>query len=352
VSSFIDKTSTTNTYALDKYGNPIVIPAGFTVVAHGTDYVEYTYDKENGTSTNTPVVQDGIVIKHSTDGNQFVWVPIGDIKNDAVENTSNKTNIKLGRYSNFGTGANATPAQEARKDIPDNEPPVPISTYYFEISSNFPGGTYSGTTYKKASEYGNTKATNLTEWINGALDNGGYYIARYEASYDGTGTKVLSQQSLSASTSAPSARGALWNNVTQLKAAEVSKAMYVRTEGSLFYSDLINSYAWDTALIFIQAYSGNNTYAATKNQTGVTSPVISGERATGKDKVCNIYDMASNVMEWSTETSGYTSGSVTDPYVYRGGVYERTNNPASHRGYGTASYSNYSRAFRPLLCVQ
>ena len=273
-----------NIYAQDKYGNPIVIPAGFTVVAHGTDYVEYTYDKENGTSTNTPVVQDGIVIKHSTDGNQFVWVPIGEIKNDAVENTSNKTNIKLGRYSNFGTGANATPDQEARKDMPDNEPPVPIETYYFEISNNFQA---SGT-YGAASSYGNTKATNLTEWINGALDNGGYYIARYEASYDGVGTKALSQQSLSASTSAPSARGALWNNVTQLKAAEVSKAMYVRTEGSLFYSDLINSYAWDTALIFIQAYSEQNTYAATQNQTGVSSPVISGERANGKDKVCNI----------------------------------------------------------------
>jgi len=326
-----------NIYAQDKYGNPIVIPAGFTVVAHGTDYVEYTYDKENGTSTNTPVVQDGIVIKHSTDGNQFVWVPIGEIKNDAVENTSNKTNIKLGRYENFGTGANATPVQEARKNMPDNEPPalITVDSYTaFEISSNFPGVTYNNVTYSAASGYGNTKATNLTEWINGAIDNEGYYIARYEASYDGAGNKALSQQSLSASTSAPSARGALWNNVTQLKAAEASKAMYVRTEGSLFYSDLINSYAWDTALIFIQAYSGKNTYAAQDSQNS-GSLAISGERDSGKDKVCNIYDMASNVQELSTETSS----APNSPAITRGS------------GYVFAGYSLYHSSSRLITSL-
>jgi len=346
----IPEALSTNTYTVDKYGNPIVIPAGFTVVAHGTDYVEYTYDKENGTSTNTPVVQDGIVIKHAEDGNQFVWVPIGEIKNDAVENTSNKTNIKLGRYSNFGTGANATPAQEARKDIPDNEPPVPISTYYFEISSNFPGGTYSGTTYKKASEYGNTQATNLTEWINGALDNGGYYIARYEASYDGEEKKALSQQSLSASTSRPSTKGDLWNRVTQQKASEVSKAMYERTDSSLYYSDLINGYAWDTALIFIQAYSGQTSYAAQGSKITGDSPDISGERTNGKDKVCNIYDMASNVIEWSTETSSYSDNSSC---VGRGSYFGDSSIPASGYAYASVSYSrNGDIGFRPVLCVQ
>jgi len=230
-------------------------------------------------------------------------VPIGDIKNDAVENTSNKTNIKLGRYNSFGTGANATPVQEAKKDITNNEEVEPIDIEYFEISNNYTGGTVNNVTYNKASDYENTKATNLTEWINRAIDNGGYYIARYEAGYDGTGSKALSQQSLSASSSAPTVKGALWNNVTQLKAAEVSKAMYVRTEDGQFYSDLINSYAWDTALIFIQAYSGQNTYAAQGSRNSGSTPAVSGERATGKDKVCNIYDMASNVMEWSTETS-------------------------------------------------
>jgi len=276
-------------------------------------------------------------------------VPIGDIKNDAVENTSNKTNIKLGRYSNFGTGANATPAQEARRDIPNNEPPVPISTYFFEISSNFPGGTYSGTTYSAASGYGNTKATNLTEWINGALDNGGYYIARYEASYDGAGTMALSQQSLSASENAPSQRGALWNNVTQPKAAEVSKAMYVRTEEGEFYSDLINSYAWDTALIFIQAYSGKNTYAAQGSQNK-SSIAISGERESGKDKVCNIYDMSSNVYEWTTETSNDTTASIlAGPCVPRGSAYNSSMTPPRERTSIRVSDYSGQLSFRTTL---
>ena len=52
---------------------------------------------------------------------------------------------------------------------------------------------------------------------------------------------------------------------------------------------LINSYSWDTAIVFIQNYSDNSNYA---NKTSVNSSKLN----TGKagDKVCNIYDMASN----------------------------------------------------------
>ena len=73
VGTVVDK----NTKAEDAYGNKITIPKGFKVLAKGTstESASYTYS-----GNNIPAVQDGIVIENGTDGNQFVWVPVGTIK--------------------------------------------------------------------------------------------------------------------------------------------------------------------------------------------------------------------------------------------------------------------------------
>ena len=103
-----DTISTTeNTDLKDSFGNKITVPAGFFIVTPTQDNtVEYDYSDDG-----TPVVQDGIVIENEADGNQFVWVPIGDIKNK----DGSSTTIKLGRYSNFTMSGTTlpTPAQEA-----------------------------------------------------------------------------------------------------------------------------------------------------------------------------------------------------------------------------------------------
>ena len=90
VGTVVDK----NTKAEDAYGNKITIPKGFKIVAHGTAAGSATYTYSGN---NIPAVQDGIVIENGTDGNQFVWVPVGTIKN---KNNTTST-ITLGRYSDF-----------------------------------------------------------------------------------------------------------------------------------------------------------------------------------------------------------------------------------------------------------
>ena len=56
----------------------------------------------------------------------------------------------------------------------------------------------------------------------------------------------------------------LWNWITQL---DVSKVAINTYEGNTSVkSDLINSYAWDTAIVYIQE-AGNSNYA---NQTSKT----------------------------------------------------------------------------------
>ena len=67
---------TENTDLEDSLGNKITVPAGFYIVTPSQDStVTYNY-----TGDNIPTVQDGIVIQNAKDGNQFVWVPVGNIK--------------------------------------------------------------------------------------------------------------------------------------------------------------------------------------------------------------------------------------------------------------------------------
>ncbi|MCI9246257.1 MAG: hypothetical protein HFJ30_03920 [Clostridia bacterium] len=63
------------------------------------------------------------------------------------------------------------------------------------------------------------------------------------------------------------------------------------------WSDLANSYAWDTAIVCIQMCSEKSNY--------INTGAISSHSKTGRlgDKVCNIHDMVSNCYEWSTEYS-------------------------------------------------
>ena len=354
--------ASTNTYTEDKYGNKIVIPAGFTVLGNGGEtYVVYDWDKnQDGTQTNIPVVQDGIVIQDG-EGNEFVWVPVGEIYNDTTG--KNVTQIKLGRYNTWTMDENTTPPtppspkQEADKDTCDTVTAndIIISGVYSDEHFEITTGEYEGIIYKGA------KFTTLGSWIGNTIDNGGYYIARYEASY-GVDRKANSKPSsgtpLNSNANASSAKkeGQLWNFISQEDASTVSKAMYQASENLGYYSELMNSYAWDTAIIFIQTYQDVN-YANQESQytdfVNYSQPANTGERGAtvevegsenSTDKVCNIYDMASNVREWTTESSTYS----TQSYSARGGYfYNRAS--ANQRGYGWEAENITS--FRPLLDV-
>ena len=327
IGTVVDK----NTKAEDAYGNKITIPKGFKVVAHGTvaGSATYTYSGDN-----IPAVQDGIVIENGTDGNQFVWVPVGTIKNK--NNTTNT--ITLGRYefdSNTGALKSNTPVQVASVENCTQE--VTINTNYKELSVFRAGNSATDSTAQNAT------ARNLEEFISTTLANGGYYIARFEAS--GTASKITSKYNQT-----------VLCIITQPDAAKAAREMYgeIKENNKLVYaSDLVNSYAWDTAIVFIQTYSGKTDYAS-HNESKTTKAFT----ATGKnnDKYCNIWDMSGNASEWTTEYSTYSDNSDFYACVSRGGYYsagigeaiiytsDRINN------FTTFSYSPYG--LRPLLYVK
>ena len=327
IGTVVDK----NTKAEDAYGNKITIPKGFKVVAHGTaaGSATYTYSGDN-----IPAVQDGIVIENGTDGNQFVWVPVGTIKNK--NNTTNT--ITLGRYefdSNTGALKSNTPVQVASVENCTQE--VTINTNYKELSVFRAENSATDSTAQNAT------ARNLEEFISTTLANGGYYIARFEAS--GTASKITSKYNQT-----------VLGNITQPNAAKAAREMYgeIKENNKLVYaSDLVNSYAWDTAIIFIQTYSGKTDYAS-HNESKTTKAFT----ATGKnnDKYCNIWDMSGNAYEWTTEYSTYAITSDFRPCVYRGGYYNAdlglAINYTSYRYYHRTTYSLSDLGLRPLLYVK
>ena len=116
--------------------------------------------------------------------------------------------------------------------------------------------------------------------------------------------------------------------VTQIQASELCQNMYQTTD---FESDLVNSYAWDTALKFIQTFSLNKNYAnkeIPQNDIIKCGEIFSGEE---EDIECNIFDMAKTPGELITETFMESETYVT----IRGSVFMN----AYHRPIGRDTFN-------------
>ena len=83
----------------------------------------------------------------------------------------------------------------------------------------------------------------------------------------------------------------------------------------------MNSYAWDTAIVYIQE-AGNANYA---NQ--ISKNKLLSDTGANSDEVCKINDMASNLYEWTTESSKINRYVCTD----RGGAYIELNAKVTDR---------------------
>ena len=303
-----------NKEAKDSLGNLITIPKGFKFLEGDT-------------------VKEGIVIQDK-DGNEFVWIPVSNIDgdNDATNGSSKenqedlisidgskKVEITLGRYT--FDASNGTPHLEQRGSECGESNHV-ISTYYTEYVSQVRAN-------------GGVGAKDLQGFVDSVKKNHGYYIARYEAGV-GTNSKPVSKRNV-----------AVWNKITEANASSECLGMYA---GSDFTSDLINSYAWDTAIVYIQAMENKN-YANANCETNNNYNQLKNTGETGDEK-CHIFDMAGNVMEWTTEYSTYTDSAGERPCLSRGGNYNFSNYHTASRGYRTTADSVGSLGFRPLLYLK
>ena len=310
----------------DTYGNQVKVPKGFKIASDSATDVTGGIVIEDATYTNTI-------------GSQFVWIPVGTGENAIKKANKETVDIALGRYE-FTKNSDGT-----------------IKT------SEYSGSSYTeDTTASHNSSRGNAIAKDIEKFKTSANSNHGYYIGRYEAGVVDYNSSVSTSNS-NKETNWTGYTGdniklvckkeqQVWNYVTQNKASELSRNMY-GSEAKVT-SDLINSYAWDTAIVFIQkcgTESNSSTYSYTVglSSTSKSAPQTTGTnilKATSKvDKQCNIFDMAGNCWEWTTETC---IGSGT-PCGSRGGLYILSSPSMSARGGYNTSVASSSYSFRPLL---
>ena len=268
-----------NTELHDKNGAKIIVPAGFKVV-----------------NTDDLTVEKGIVVEDSK-GNQYVWIPC------TTEDSKSQLQFKRTEWYIEDDGGTKASKDELTLTCPEN------------YSDN-------GLTYAVVNEI----VTQVKAEKDSVRRNGGYYIGRYEVG-DENGTAVIKADQT------PMAN-IIWSTA-------YSKAKGIGGgPGATTY--LCSSYAWDTAINFIQN-NGFPNYAkaredsynenwADKNVKDSKGNIIKAANKaesllTGKTTPkCNIYDMGGNVAEFTTEVMP----SCSEPVVLRGGGY-LYNRPAGQR---------------------
>ena len=278
----------------DDLDNPVTIPGGFHL------------DKDSGTK-----VEEGIVIEDDS-GNQFVWIPTGEYNVSTTINSTGKLTNELTRRTFTSTGS-----------TPVNGDEVIDSYYYGEGNS-------------RSVAYGEIDAFLESAKPVSEGGHGGFYIGRYEQ-----GTGNVCKAGVDA-----------YVEVTRDEAKEQVEAMYSSNSEIKATSQLISSYAWDTALNFICQTNeeGYKLATTTDKAYGNINTGTSGKEQTGEypaDCYSNIYDFLGNCREWTTE---HTS-SVPGPCVCRGGGCSISVYYAADRTGSDMSISGTYISFRSQLYV-
>ena len=304
----------------DDFGNKIKVPAGFKIITKtDTENTDLNYTADDIDVTKGIVVED-------EESNQFVWIPVGKIYTDAEKTEANAKTITLGRYVFKSDGTIDTTLSQS---TPEGQlKSISSSSYYY-------------TEGKKNDTTINAHAKDIEEFVSKANASGGYYIGRYEAR---AGTTERKSKTDTLTPVTLKANDYVYDYVTQAQASERCQSMYTNKP---YESDLVNSYAWDTAIIFFQEFGENENYAGKKRvNSSLSNTGTSGTSYTGtKDTICNVYDMASNCFEWSTET--YSNSGL--PCTERGGYYGSSIYYTSSRYYNGTTDANVYCSFRPLL---
>ena len=279
----------------------VKIPAGFYYVG--------------GTKTSGIVISDNVNDKDKyknkavvgTDllGNQYVWIPC------TTDNTSSDL-----QYTRTEWGVEVDGDDNSRA-IKDELTLTDASVTYSD--SDTANGINADVSKEIVAQIKAEKAS--------VAQYGGYYIGRYEVGRNSDTAVVKYNQTPYAS-------------ITWSTAYGLAKKIITNSEVNSY---LCSSYAWDTAVNFIQNNSTAKNYATSiegfngnwnsqevKDPSGnVIKPAGTSQQLnTGlTTQFCNIFDMGGNEAEFTTELNPGTSETV----VLRGGAYSYYDGPAGYR---------------------
>lgn len=265
-----------NTELLDENGNKIVVPAGFKIVS-------------DDTTNNAQTVEQGIVVEDERK-NQYVWIPC------TTEESETKLQYKRTEW----------------EVEDDNETKASKDELTLENATCSDDDIANGLTTERKNEI--VEQVKKEKLSIGKY--GGYYIGRYEVGNEDNTAVIKAEQEP-------------YTDIYWYQSYELAKGIG-GGKGATTY--LCSSYAWDTAINFIQN-TGTENYATTrdgfnenwldkevKDSSGKiikelnTSRILKTGNTTMK---CNIFDMGGNACEFTTEITPSTS----DAEILRGGGF-------------------------------
>lgn len=310
-------------------------------------------------------IADGMVIKDSNE-NEFVWVP-------CTTNINDERGLTL--YA---------------KDTRYNDGTIASLEYNYK---NYNDWTDNGGDVESVGKY---DGFYVARYEAGVPANANFYVNTGDTTYYTATTTPSKNVDVYIPVSKP--KNQAWNCITQINAIKVSEKMY--EDSTVLESKLIDTYAWDTIVNWMESrhkgISKNSTnygnymdskmiltdvlyaihvydfsaykwgYATTyqKGSLEIKNRIQSGtkeiyELATGcteNTKVLNIYDMAGNLYEMTTEV-GYRNNQTSgiEYGVLRGGDLRDTGTamPITHRSCGSQTNSAAAtRGFRVVLYLK
>ena len=300
----------------------VKIPAGFYYVG--------------GTKTSGIVISDNVNDKDKyknkavvgTDllGNQYVWIPC------TTDNTSSEL-----QYTRTEWGVEVDGDDNSRA-IKDELTLTDASVTYSDADTA--NGINADVSKEIVAQIKAEKAS--------VAQYGGYYIGRYEVGRNSDTAVVKYNQTPYAS-------------ITWSTAYGLAKKIITNSEVNSY---LCSSYAWDTAVNFIQnnstaknyatsieGFNGNWNPQAVKDPSGnVIKPAGTSQQLnTGlTTQFCNIFDMGGNEAEFTTELNPGTSETV----VLRGGDYNYNDSPAGYRWDSNSGSAVIYYGFRATLFLK
>ena len=257
-------------------------------------------------ASDSPTKQEDGIVVEDKDGNQYVWIPVANIAN--YVRTDFGSSFDWQGYENFS------------ETMPSDEQ-TSVSKYK------------------------------------------GYYIGRYEAGDSvSTASKTLRKSGGSTNKVAIKKGQAPYNFITRSEAKTLATGIKAAEGYTTATTKLCSSYAWDTALNFLQSKVSN--YGTSSNQGNYNDTTFSYTDITGATQtkaisssvliptgqtipVCSIYDMGGNDWELTTEACGVWE----DTTDIRGGSYDRSFSayPTGYRYDFSTIGSCIDITFRPTL---
>ena len=332
-----------------------------------------TANDDTTTDTTTPTQEEINIFNLQKTRNQYVWVPVDDPAR--IYGVDNKGKIwgKLYNFSNTGrtaynwTETNGIMSITSQTDYRDPNV-LPSTTHDRDGYSLMYSSSLGETRYEMLAQ---ELEQNYYEIIESIKKYGGFYIGRYETGgLNGTAVvrkmdtnigsrnwytmykKCLTLKGANTDVKTSMIFGNLWDETLEW----LVKSGATISDGTALTYQLIanNSTTWgnyrNATFNYIAANAETPLMTETKAKSTSTStctriPAGSAEYT----KANNVYDMAGNVWDWTTEAY---SDNIR---VFRGGCYDGHGyySPASYRNYGVVpSYNDNYYGCRSVLWIK